>query len=41
MALNIFSIIKKRSNAHTFYIPRLSNDMKMAIQKNHLAGKTL
>jgi len=24
-----------------FYIPRLSNDMKIAVQKNHLAGQIL
>ena len=24
-----------------FYIPRLSNDMKLAVQKNHLAGQIL
>ena len=24
-----------------FYIPRLSNDMKIAVQKNHLVGQTL
>jgi len=24
-----------------FYIPRLSNDMNIAVQKNHLVGKIL
>ena len=24
-----------------FYIPRLSNDMKLAVQKNHLGGQIL
>ena len=24
-----------------FYIPRLSNDMKIAVQKNHLVGQIL
>ena len=24
-----------------FYVPRLSNDMKIAVQKNHLRGQIL
>ena len=24
-----------------FYVPRLSNDMKIAVGKNHLGGKSL
>ena len=42
VSLNIFfEIIEKNRMLGDFYIPRLSNDMKIAVQKNHLGGQIL
>jgi len=35
----ICSIIEKTRMLADFYIPRLSNDMQIAVQKNHLGGQ--
>ena len=35
------SIIEKNLMVADFYIPRLSNDMKIALEKNHLEGQIL
>ena len=35
------SIIEKNRIFADFYIPRLSNDMKIAVDKNHLMGQIL
>jgi len=32
-------MIEKNRMLADFYIPRLSNDMKIAVQKNHLGGQ--
>ena len=34
-------IIEKKRMLADFYIPRLSYDMKTAVQKNHLGGQIL
>jgi len=35
------SIIEKNRMLADFYLPSLSNDMKIAVQKNHLWGQIL
>ena len=41
MKLYFCSIIKDNRILADFYIPRLSTDMKIAVQKNHLGGQIL
>ena len=41
VALNIFSIIEKTRMLADLYIPTLSNDMNIAVQKNHLVSEIL
>jgi len=36
---HIFLRLLQKSNARRFFIPRLSNDMKIVVQKNNLGGQ--